>query len=173
MFAVSSATKWFPSGTDKRWSVPAETAAAALVAVLLWVVFRIVLVSVAGWLGAAVPDRIARGLESDGVIQPLRKLSWAIPVVMIVTAVQWRRLVAEKHGPLLIAITTFALVLNARWLFYIGFYGLFAPPVALLFFITLQRFGSRLGAQRPLRRYLAVCLLLGAAFTMVRYRGLD
>lgn len=94
------------------------------------------------------------------MLHPLGNLSWSIPV-LVVCALMWSKLPRHRYAPLLWTLLVFALLLNARWLFYINFYGLYATPVLLLFFTLLYHLSGR--TRLPVWRYLLVCLLIGGS----------
>ncbi len=88
---------------------------------------------------------------------PLRDLSWFIPVLVGWFAFNRPQLPQHKNAPLLWTLLIFSLLLNARWLFYINFYGLYAWSVALLFFTILYYLRCH---QKLVWHYLLICLLM-------------
>ncbi len=88
---------------------------------------------------------------------PIENLSWFIPVSVGWFALNLRQLIRNKDAPLLWTLLVFSLLLNVRWLLYINFYGLYAPPVALLFFIVLYNLTQ---ANRIIWNSLLVCMLI-------------
>ncbi|MBO3462946.1 hypothetical protein G7B40_032220 [Aetokthonos hydrillicola Thurmond2011] len=106
------------------------------------------------------------GLLPADVFQPLREMSWFIPFMVGWFALYRPKFRQYKHTPLLWTLLAFSLLLNSRWLFYINFYGLFAPPVVLLFFVILYHL------TQPIRRfvwcYLLICLLFAGSIKVGR-----
>lgn len=114
-------------------------------------------------VGLTLLRSVSRSGSSD-FFHPLGNLSWCIPLLVGWFALSWRKLVRHRHGPLLGTLLVFSLLLNARWLFYINFYGLYATPVVLLFFTLLYHLAQRMGGS--LWRYLLICLLIGGSMKL-------
>jgi hypothetical protein len=100
------------------------------------------------------------------VFNPLGNLSWSLPVLVIWYFFITLKLTENRNIPLISGLLGFSLLLNARWLFYINFYGLYAATVILLFFVMLYQLTQRyLLVQRfsvILKRSLFFCLLIAA-----------
>jgi hypothetical protein len=98
------------------------------------------------------------------IFQPLSDMSWVIPVIVGWFVLNRAKLPQYKHTSLLWTLLAFALLLNARWLFYINFYGLFAVPVVLLFFTLIYYL------TQPIRQfawyYLLICLLIAGSIKL-------
>ena len=98
------------------------------------------------------------------VFHPLGSMSWCIPLLVGWFALIRPQLARHPHAPLLWTLLVFSLLLNARWLFYINFYGLYATPVVLLFFTLVYHLAQRAGAS--VWRYLLICLLIGGSIKL-------
>ncbi len=92
-------------------------------------------------------------------LNPLGDLSWSIPVLVGWFTLNRQKLYQVKHKSLLWALLVFSLILNARWGFYINFYGLYAVPIVILFFTMLHNISQRF--KKQIWRYLLICLLFG------------
>jgi 4-amino-4-deoxy-L-arabinose transferase-like glycosyltransferase len=99
------------------------------------------------------------------IFHPLESLSWSLPLMVGWFALNRPKLMRYKHAPLLWTLLVFSLLLNARWLFYINFYGLYAAPVILLFFTLLYDLTQRAGG--VVWRYLLICLLIGSTLKLI------
>lgn len=99
------------------------------------------------------------------IFHPWENLSWSLPVIVGWFAFQQAKLMQYKHAPLLWTLLIFSLLLNARWLFYINFYGLYAVPVILLFFTLIYDLTQR--ASGLVWRYLLICLLIGSTIKLI------
>lgn len=103
----------------------------------------------------------------DAVLHPLDKMTWLLPLLVGWFALSWSSLVQHRHAPLLWALLVFSVLLNARFLFYINFYGQYAVTAVLLFFTLLYHLAVRTGA--PVGRYLLVCLLIGGGMNLAQF----
>jgi hypothetical protein len=112
-------------------------------------------------IGLGLLCKLFFSFEPTIIFRPLGNMSWFLPVSVGLVAIRYLKPVRHKHAPLLWTLLVFSLVLNARWLFYIGFYGLYATPVVLLFFTLLYHLTQR--ARASLWRYLLICLLIGGS----------
>ena len=101
---------------------------------------------------------------SDAVFHPLGNMTWLLPLLVGWFALDWRQLSQHKHASLLWALLVFSVLLNARFLFYINFYGLYAVTSVLLFFTLLYRLMQQTGL--PVIRYLLICLLIGGSINL-------
>ena len=115
-------------------------------------------------IGFSLPilDRLA--CCSDAVFHPLGKMVWLLPLLVGWFALDWRQLSQHKHTPLLWTLLVFSVLLNARFLFYINFYGLYAVTSVILFFTLLYRLLQQTGL--PVIRYLLICLLIGGSINL-------
>lgn len=104
---------------------------------------------------------------SDTVFHPLDRMTWLLPVLAAWFALRWRNLVEHKYAPLLWSLLIFSIVINARFLFYINFYGLYAVTAIILFFTLLYNIAVQTGA--PIGRFLLICLLIGGAMNVVEF----
>jgi len=95
---------------------------------------------------------------------PLEDLSWALPLLVGWFSLARKQLSLSKHAPLLSALLVFSLILNARWGFYINFYGLYALPVIILFFTLLYNIPQRF--KRVVCHYLVICLVISGTFKL-------
>jgi 4-amino-4-deoxy-L-arabinose transferase-like glycosyltransferase len=103
-------------------------------------------------------SRFAIRSDPTSVFYPLRELGWFTWVLIgyvIVYGVTQRR---ERHTPTFWATLFFALILNARWSFYVKFYGLYALPVILIFFTLAYHVFQN--SPKVIWRYLLICLLI-------------
>lgn len=89
---------------------------------------------------------------------------WLLPLLVGWFALDWRQLSQHKHTPLLWTLLVFSVLLNARFLFYINFYGLYAVTSVILFFTLLYRLLQQTGL--PVIRYLLICLLIGGSINL-------
>lgn len=113
---------------------------------------------------------LAEGTLNVFAFHPLDHLHWLLPLLVGWFALTRPRPSQDEHAPLLWTLLVYALLLNARWLFYIEYYGLYATPVIILFFVLLYRSDARTSAWQ----ILLACLLLSggvrlAHFGMYRY----
>ena len=115
------------------------------------------------WVGLSLLVPVFRH-SATAVFHPLGDMSWFIPLLVGWFALTRPQLTHYKHAPLLWTLLVFSLLLNARWLFYINFYGLYATPIVLLFFTLLYHFSGRTSAL--VWRYLLVCLLIGGCMKL-------
>ncbi len=122
-----------------------------------------VLISVASaWLGLfLLSESVFSHKGNAAIFHPLGDMSWFLPVSVGLLAFYQPKLTRHRHASLLWTLLVFSLLLNARWLFYINFYGLYAMPVVLLFFTLLYHLTQRTGAS--VWRYLLVCLLISGS----------
>lgn len=100
-------------------------------------------------------------------LNPLGDLSWSLPVLAGWFALRRPQLPRYKHAPLMWTLLVFSLLLNARWLFYINFYGLYAVPVILLFFTLLYHSTQRIKV--AVWRFLLVCLLIAGSVQLGKF----
>ncbi|MBD2772974.1 ArnT family glycosyltransferase [Iningainema tapete] len=103
-------------------------------------------------------ETINENYVNVNIFQSLSNLSWCLPVFVAWFAFKRPQLPQYKHAPLLWTLLVFTLLLNARWLFYINFYGLYATTVILLFFTLLYYSTQRLS--KLVWNYLLICLLI-------------
>lgn len=104
---------------------------------------------------------------SDVVFHPLGNMAWLLPLLVGWFALSWRELVQDRHAPLLWTLLVFSVLLNARFWFYINFYGLYAVTAVLLFFTLLYHLALRTGA--PVGQFLLVCLLIGGGMNLAEF----
>ena len=116
-----------------------------------------------GFLCFLIPRRLA--CCSDAVFHPLGNMAWLLPLLVAWFALSWRQLIQHRHAPLLYALFAFSLLLNARFLFYIGFYGIYAVTALILFFTFLYDLAEKSGL--PIWRFLLICLLIGGGMSLV------
>lgn len=105
---------------------------------------------------------------SDIIFHPLGNMVWLPPLLVGWFALDWRQLSKQKHTSLLWALLVFSVLLNARFLFYINFYGLYAVTAILLFFILLYRLTQQ--TKLPVIKYLLICLLIGGSINLASLR---
>jgi 4-amino-4-deoxy-L-arabinose transferase-like glycosyltransferase len=115
---------------------------------------------------ASIGLLVARRLSccSVAVFHPLGYLAWLLPALVLWFALKgwhWRR---DKHAPLLWTLLLFSLLINARFLFYINFYGLYAVTAVMLFFICLYQLAR--ATKLPIAKYLLICLLIGGILNL-------
>ncbi len=110
---------------------------------------------------------IARRLTccSDDVFHPLGNMAWLLPLLVAWFALSWQELIQHRHAPLLYALFAFSMLLNARFLFYIGFYGIYAVTALILFFTFLYNLAEKSGL--PIWRFLLICLLIGGGMNLL------
>ncbi|MDZ8055085.1 MAG: hypothetical protein RMX68_005250 [Aulosira sp. ZfuVER01] len=99
-----------------------------------------------------------------GIFKPLHFLSWSVPLLVVWFAINRPQMGRYKNAPLMWTLVIFLLLLNARWLFSINFYGLYAWPLILLFFVPLHNLHQRTGGL--LWRYSLVCLLIAGSLNL-------
>lgn len=104
-----------------------------------------------------------RNLDWDN-LKPLVNLSWSLPVLVGWFAITRPRSPQDKNASLLWTLLVFSLLLNARWGFYINFYGLYAVTVVMLFFVLLYKMTRRI--DKAAWCYLLVCLLIGSSMKL-------
>lgn len=114
-------------------------------------------------VGMTLLRSISRHYSSD-FFHPLGDLSWCIPLLVGWLALMRPQFAQSKQASLVWTLLVFSLLLNARWLFYINFYGLYATPVVLLFFTMLYHLAQRVDAL--VWRYLLICLLIGSSMKL-------
>jgi hypothetical protein len=102
--------------------------------------------------------------SSDAVFQPLAYLQWLPPALVLWFLVHCKAVLAHRRGALLAALLACTLVLNARWLFYIGFFGLYATTAIVLFFVCLHWSSGRY--RDLIARALAVCLVVAGTLLL-------
>ena len=110
---------------------------------------------------------LLKKLLGFSMFHPLNNMSWALPVLVGWFALNWPKLVRHKHVSLLWTLLVFSLLLNARWFFYINFYGLYAISVVLLFFTLFYHLALRTGAS--VWSYLLICLLIGGSLNLSKF----
>lgn len=136
--------------------------------ILLATTFTWVSLSFLQWLFQFIPSFAFLHSIPNIIFQPLGDLSWCLPVIAVWFALTKPQVPQYKHAPLLWALFIFALLLNARWLFYINFYGLYATPVVLLFFIFMyylnQKFTQRFN--KIVLNYFLICILIASTIKM-------
>jgi 4-amino-4-deoxy-L-arabinose transferase-like glycosyltransferase len=134
------------------------------VEILVGVALAWISLSFLGWVCQFIPYFNFLHSITDIVFHPLRDMSWCLPVFVGWFALNRPQSPQYKHAPLLWTLLVFSLLLNARWLFYINFYGLYATPVVLLFFTLLYYLTQRV--RGVVWRYLVVCLLIGGSMNL-------
>lgn len=102
---------------------------------------------------------------SDVVFHPLGNMAWLLPLLVAWFALSFRELIQHRHAPLLYALFAFSMLLNARFLFYIGFYGIYGVTALILFFTFLYNLAEKSGL--PISRFLLICLLIGGGMNLV------
>lgn len=105
--------------------------------------------------------------SSDAIFNPLGYLHWLPPALCIWFIFHRTKIAGSRQEVLLWALLACTLVLNARWLFYIGFYGLYATPAIVLFFGCIFWSASRY--RHWLEQAIAVCLCIGISLLVVDY----
>ncbi|MBC8123676.1 MAG: hypothetical protein H7Y22_17790, partial [Gemmatimonadaceae bacterium] len=98
-------------------------------------------------------------------VHPLGHLNWLLPVLTGWFVLVRPNPTRDSQAPLLWILLVFALLLNARWLFRIDFYGLYATPAIMLFFALLYR-STR---ERAVWKHLLVCLLLAGGIRLAGF----
>ena len=187
-----------PTETLIKWIVSFSAFAAVSLIIWFWIVvvrslsqhkwfsklkgFRtlleLLLTSTFSWLSLAGVELIIVFLAQNldyfpgsirGYIFPLNEMHWAIPILVGWFALRWSQLLRVRQAPLLWSLLIFSLVLNSRWLFHIGFYGLYATSVILLFFALLYHLSLQTGKSKLVWRYLLICLLVGSMMNLVKF----
>jgi hypothetical protein len=102
---------------------------------------------------------------ADIIFHPLGNMVWLPPLLVGWFALDWRQLSQHKHSALLWTLLVFSVLLNARFLFYINFYGLYAVTAILLFCTLLYRLTQK--TSLPIIKYLLICLLIGGSINLV------
>lgn len=141
---------------SKRSWIPGNRGIRVLVEVIASVAFA--------WVGLSLLIKPVFRHSAIAVFHPLGDMSWFLPLLVGWFALVRPSLARYRHAPLLWTLLVFSLLLNARWLFYINFYGLYATPVVLLFFTLLYHLAQRSSAL--VWRYLLVCLLIGGSMKL-------
>lgn len=100
-------------------------------------------------------------------VRPLDNMAWLLPMLVGWFVLRWKELVQHRHAPLLWALLVFSVLLNARFLFYINFYALYAVTAILLFFTLLYHLAVRTAA--PIWKYLLICLVVGGGMNLVEF----
>lgn len=159
VFAVASLVVWVCVVAahwilKPKWRL-GSTGIRVLVEVLASVAFAVI--------GLTLLRFVSRSQSSE-FFHPLGNMSWCLPLLVGWLALVRPQLAQHRHAPLLLTLLVFSLLLNARWLFYINFYGLYATPVVLLFFTLMYHLAQRIGAS--VWRYLLVCLLIGGSLKL-------
>ena len=126
------------------------------------------------WIGLALVNLVlvrnfAAPTVSGAIFHPLNNMHWAIPILVGWFALRWSKLLRVRQAPLLWSLLIFSLLLNARWFFHIGFYGLYATSVILLFFTLLYYLALQTGKSSLIWRYLLICLLIGGVMNLVGF----
>ncbi|MBR8835675.1 MAG: glycosyltransferase family 39 protein [Stigonema ocellatum SAG 48.90 = DSM 106950] len=140
---------------------------------LAWVSLKLISLVCESLLDAS-PNRLVKKIidSLNGIKDPLKNLSWSIPVIIWWFAVNRPQKPQYKAAPLMWTLLVFSLLLNARWLFVIDFYGLYAPPILLLFFTLFYHLTQPIKAIKGLVwRYLAVCLLVAGSVKLEMLAG--
>jgi Dolichyl-phosphate-mannose-protein mannosyltransferase len=102
---------------------------------------------------------------SDVVFHPLGNMAWLLPLIVIWFAFSWRQLINHQEAGVLWGLLAFSLLLNVRFLFYIGFYGIYAVTALMLFFTFLYNFAQKVSL--PIWRFLLICLLIGGGINLL------
>ncbi|MCC5637262.1 glycosyltransferase family 39 protein [Nostoc sp. CHAB 5844] len=106
------------------------------------------------------------------LFHPLQNISWLLPIAGVWLALICCKLPQNQNTTLLVSLIILALLLNARWGFYINFYGLYAVPVIILLFTLLYYFAKKF--RWVIYRCLLVCILLGSLIninsTLIQYQ---
>lgn len=152
------AAKWIPS-TRLRALIE------LLVSIALSLGALFVLKKLFTVLGAATGFRVEELIVFDN--HPLNYLQWLLPLLTGWFILKRRELQRHEHAPLLWTLLIYALLLNARWLFYIEFYGLYATPAVVLFFVFLYHLTAKLDVR--MWQSLLVCLLIGVGLRLVHF----
>jgi 4-amino-4-deoxy-L-arabinose transferase-like glycosyltransferase len=118
----------------------------------------------AGFVFAWMSLKLLSVTASINLFHPLSNLSWCIPALIGWFGLAWSKLSRYKHSQLLWTLLIFSVLLNSRWLFSIGFYGLYAPPVILLFFTVFYYLTP--SNDGMVWRYLLVCLLVSSSLNV-------
>lgn len=105
---------------------------------------------------------------SNLVFHPLGNMAWLLPLLVAWFALSWRSLIRHRHASLLWALLVFSVLINARFLFYIGFYGLYAVTAILLFFTLLYHLALQTGGASAWK-YLLICLLIGGSMNLSEF----
>jgi hypothetical protein len=109
---------------------------------------------------------------TDAVFHPIGNMTWLLPLLVAWFAIRWFKIKQHQHAALLWTLLVFSVLLNARFLFYINFYPLYAVTAVILFFTLLYNFAQH--NQLPIAKYVVVCLLISGVihltqFTQYRY----
>ncbi|MBD2606893.1 glycosyltransferase family 39 protein [Scytonema hofmannii FACHB-248] len=148
---ASIATRWL----SRRESIPSSR----------WVRFAVkwLVVLCFGFLWFLIARRLA--CCSDVIFHPLGNMAWLLPLLVAWFVLSWRELIQHRHAPLMYALLAFSMLLNARFLFYIGFYGIYAVTALILFFTFLYNLAEK--TDLPIWRFLLICLLIGGGMNLV------
>ncbi len=116
-----------------------------------------------GFLCFLIPRRLL--CCSNVVFHPLGNMAWLLPLLVTWFALNWRQLIQHRHASLLWALLAFSILLNARFLFYINFYGIYAVTALILFFTFLYNLAQK--SNLPIWRFLLICLLIGGGMNLL------
>jgi 4-amino-4-deoxy-L-arabinose transferase-like glycosyltransferase len=124
-------------------------------------------------VGVAIVSKlpIVKYYRSGALLQPLSDLSWLfitlLPLLAILILLKFKNKMPkqfQENLPLWIALIILSIILNARWLFHIDCYGLYAAPIAILFFAQIFQYFRKY--QDIIWRSLLTCILI-AGFIQV------
>ncbi len=102
---------------------------------------------------------------SNVVFHPLGNMAWLLALLVVWFSLSWRQLIQHQHAPLLWGLLAFSILLNARFLFYINFYGIYAVTALMLFFTFLYNLAQK--SNLPIWRFLLICLLIGGGMNLL------
>jgi Dolichyl-phosphate-mannose-protein mannosyltransferase len=174
-FANSSLAQISPAKTLDIWFSSFKAfllnSLVVICAMLLTRVIRLLVVSLTGKRNENFWDDIveivfAASLSAVGLIvrqqlnhapqqialHPLAYLHWLLPALL-----GWGLIRGKKLPLLCWVLIVHALIVNVRWLFYIGFYELYVFSALLSFFVMLYWTGQKTSI--PISRYISVCLI--------------
>ncbi len=112
------------------------------------------------WLGQTLATH-----HAPHYLHPLDHLQWTIPVIGVWFLLQIRGFKGDIRGILLVTLLVYAALLNARWLWDIRAYGLYATPVVILFLVFCHDLAGLL------RWRLAAVLWAGLVIGLVMRTG--
>lgn len=125
----------------------------------VWSVCRVSIIGILIGVGLLVLRRFS--CCSITVFHPLDYMAWLLPALVIWFTLKWSHWLESQRAPLLLTLLVFSLLINARFLFYINFYGLYSVTAVLLFFILLYKLAKE--TNLPIARYLLIGLLIGGS----------
>jgi hypothetical protein len=108
--------------------------------------------------------------SSSAVFNPLGYLHWTLPALLAWFFLKKNTVKSHKHVSLLWGLLSFALLLNLRWLFYIGFYGLYATPAIILFFFCFYQV-ENVRLKALIAQSVLVCLSIGLFLLVSEYKS--